>query len=90
MGIAKIRGEKEKKNWRRGRGRDHLGQTNYAEIYILVTKYFSKLKKYKIQITCHVFNYVFQVLVFQLVDNSANKHAEQPTFSHALPAAHPL
>jgi len=29
------------------------------------------------QITCHVFNYVFQILAFQLLDNSANKHAEQ-------------
>jgi len=26
------------------------------------------------------FNYVFQILVFQLLDNSANKHAEQSTF----------
>jgi len=40
----------------------------------------------KIQITCHVFNYVFQILVFQLLDNSANKHAEQTKFF--LPAAH--
>jgi len=59
---------------------NNLGQTNYAEICrpILVTKYISKLNK--IQITCHVFNYVFQILAFQLLDNSANKHAEQPRF----------
>ena len=46
MGIAEIRGEKT------GGGvgvQDHLGQTNYAEICILVTKYISKLNK--IQIT---------------------------------------
>jgi len=30
--------------------------------------------------TCHVFNYAFQILVFQLLDNSANKHAEEPRF----------
>jgi len=54
---------------------------NYAEICILVAKYFSKMTK--IQITCHVFNYVFQIL-----DNSANKHAEQTKFSSVLPAAH--
>ena len=48
-------------------------------------KYISKLNKK--QITCHVFSYVFQILVFQLHDNFANKHAEQPSFSHALPAA---
>jgi len=83
--LPKSEGKKGEKYWRGVP--DHLGQTNYAEIYILVTKYISKLKKYKIQITCHVFNYVFQVLVFQLLDNCANKHAEQPTFSHALPAA---
>jgi len=85
MGIAEIRGEKN------GGGvgvPDHLGQTNYAEICILVTKHISKLNK--IQITWHAFNYVFQVLAFQLLDNSANKHAEQPRFSHALPAAHVL
>jgi len=57
---------------------DHLGQTNYSEICILVTEYISKLNK--IQITCHAFNYVFQILAFQLIDNSANKHAEQPRF----------
>jgi len=52
-----------------------------AEICIIVTKYISKLWiKYKLQITRHVFNYVFQILVFQLLDNSANKHAEQPRF----------
>ena len=27
-----------------------------------------------------VFNYVFQIFVFQLLDNSANKHAELPRF----------
>jgi len=54
--------------------------TNYAEICILVTKYISKLYKNTIQITCHVFNYIFQILVFQLLDNSANRHAEQPRF----------
>jgi len=63
---------------------DHLGQTSYAEIRILVTKYISKLDEIQNtnHITCHVFNCVFQILVFQLVDNSANKHAEQrrPTF----------
>jgi len=59
---------------------------NYAEICILVAKYISKMTK--IQITCHVFNYVFQILVFQLLDNSANKHAEQTKFSSVLPAAH--
>ena len=36
--------------------------------------------KYKRRITCHVFKYVFQILVFQLLDNSANKHTEQPSF----------
>jgi len=37
MGIAEIRGEK---NWKWGGGvPDRLGQTNYAEICILVTKY---------------------------------------------------
>jgi len=46
----------------------------YAEICILVTKYTSKPNK--IELTCHVFYYVFQILVFQLLDNSANKHAE--------------
>jgi len=84
MGIAEIREQI--------RGRvgvlDHLGQTNYGEIGISVTKYISKLNK--IQITCHVFNYVFQIVVFQLLDNSAKEHAEQPIFSHALPAAHAL
>jgi len=63
---------------------DHLGQTSYAEIRILVTKYISKLDEIQNTnyITCHVFNCLFQILVFQLVDNSANKHAEQrrPTF----------
>ena len=62
---------------------DHLGQTNYAEICILVTKYISKLNKIQsrgLQITCHVFNYVFQILVFQLLDKSAKKHAEERRF----------
>ena len=76
MGIAEIRGEKN------GGGvvgvPDCLGQTNYAEICILVTKYISKVSK--IENTWHVFNYVFQILVFQLLDNSACKHAEQPRF----------
>jgi len=58
---------------------DHLGQTNYAEICISVTKYISKLNK--IQITYRVRNYVFQILVLQLLDNSANKH--DLGFSHA-------
>jgi len=60
----------------------HLGQRSYAEIRILVTKYISKLDEIQNTnyITCHVFNCVFQILVFQLVDNSANKHAEQRTF----------
>jgi len=59
MGIAKIPGEKI------GGGvevPDHLCQINYAEIRILVTKYISKLNQ--IQITCHLFNYMFQILVF--------------------------
>jgi len=44
------------------------------------------------QITCHVslFNYVFQILAFQLLDNSANKHAEQHRVSHAVAAAHSI
>jgi len=59
-----------------GRGvQDQLGQTNYAEIRILVTIYISKLNK--IQITCHAL-YVFQILVRELF--CANKHAEQPGF----------
>jgi len=37
---------------------DHLGQTNYAEMCILVTKYISRLNKISLQITFHVFNYV--------------------------------
>jgi len=65
---------------------DQLGQTNYAEI--LVTKYISKPNK--IRTTCRVVSYVFQRLVIQLLDNSANKHAEQPRFFHALTAAHAL
>jgi len=58
---------------------DHLGQTNYAEICILVTKYISKLNKIQsrgLQITCHVFNYVFQILVFQLLDKSAKTNTQ--------------
>ena len=54
---------------------DQLGQTNYAEIRILVTIYISKLNK--IQITCHALC-VFQILVRELF--CANKHAEQPGF----------
>jgi len=49
MGIAEIRGEKT------GGGvalPDHLGQTNFAEIHILVTKYISELNK--IQNTNHM------------------------------------
>jgi len=33
------------------------------------------------------FNYEGQILVFQLFDNSANKHADQPRFFCCLPAA---
>jgi len=80
MGIAEIRGKKlEVGGW----VPDHLGETNYAEICILVTKYISKLDKIQNTITCqwcHVFNCVFQILVFQFLDNSANKHVEQPRF----------
>jgi len=67
---------------------DHLGQTNYSEICILVTEYISKLNK--IQITCHAFNYVFQILAFQLIDNSATNTQNNLGFSRALPAAHAL
>jgi len=85
MGIAEIRREKKLEVW--WGVPDHLGQTNYTEICILVTKYISKLNK--MHITCHVFNCIFQMLVFQLLDYSANKHAEQRIgFSHALPAAY--
>ena len=70
---------------------DHLGQTDFAEICVLVMKYISKLNKIQnTNFTCHVFNYIFQMLVFKLLDNSANKHAEQPRFSHASLAAHAL
>ena len=61
----------EEKQWRWGY---QSGQTNYAEICILVTKYISKLNKYKIQITS------LYLITFQLPDNSANKHAQQPRF----------
>ena len=44
MGIAEIRGEKIGRGLP-GRVSDHLGQTNYAEIRMLVTKYISKLNK---------------------------------------------
>jgi len=41
--FAEIRGEK---NWRwGGEVPNHLDQTNYAEMCILVTKYISKLNK---------------------------------------------
>ena len=106
MGSAEIRGEKSPISIlffllprfgeinlciKIGGGRavpDHLGQSNYAEMCILFTKYISKLNK--IRITCHVFNYVFQILVFQLLDNCANKHAEQPRFFSCFPATHAL
>ena len=42
MGIAEIRGEKIGGGW--GSVPDRLGQTNYTEMCILVTKYTSKLK----------------------------------------------
>jgi len=42
MEIAEIRGEKNGGGW--GSVPDRLGQTNYAEMCILVTKYTSKLK----------------------------------------------
>ena len=77
MGIADIRREKL------GGGGTGSSWPNKLR----VTKYISKLNK--IQITCHVFHDVFQTLVFQLLDNSADKHVEQYLgFSHALPAAH--
>jgi len=41
MGIAEIRGEKNEGGLRRVP--DHLGETNYAEICILLTKHISKL-----------------------------------------------
>jgi len=67
---------------------DHLGQTNYTEICIVIAKkYISKVVN-KIQITCHVYvNYVFQILVFQLLDNSANRHAEKSRFFSCFTAA---
>jgi len=76
MGIAEIR----EKNGGGVKGVPvYLGQTNYAKICILVTKYITNLNEIQ-HSACHVFNYVFQILVFQLLDNSANKHAEQPRF----------
>jgi len=77
IGIAEIR---EEKNGGEVGVPGHLGQTDYSELCILVTnaKYISKLNK--IQITCHEFNYVFEIFVFPLLENSANKHAEQPRF----------
>ena len=38
----------------------------------------------------HAFNYVFQILVFQLLDNSAKNTQNNLGFSHALPAANAL
>jgi len=79
MGIADIRREKL-----------GGGGTGSWPNKLRVTKYISKLNK--IQITCHVFHDVFHskyLPVFQLLDNSADKHVEQYLgFSHALPAAH--
>ena len=84
MGTAEIRGQKIGD-----------GVVGYRIIVVkqVTLKYVFQLQKYisklnKIQITCHVFNYVFQILVFLLHNNSANKHTEQPRFSHALPAVH--
>ena len=47
---------------------------------ILVTKYISKLNKIQNTNCMQCLNHVFQMLVFQLHDNSPNKHAEQPRF----------
>ena len=76
MGIAEIRGEKT------GGGvgvQDHLGQTNYAEICILVTKYISKLNK--IQITCtHTQPFNGPWSGTTLVGRYQKKHS--PTYTH--------
>ena len=63
----------EKKNWRR------CGQYQIILIKPVWNMYFS----YKIHFrnsTCHVRKHVFQILVFQLLHNSASKQAEQPWF----------
>jgi len=76
--VTELPKSEEKKLEVGGEVSDHLGQTNYVHMCIIVTIYISNLKKK--QITCHLFNYIFQKLVFPLLDNSANKHAEQPRF----------
>jgi len=74
MGIAEIRGEKIGRGLR-GRVSDHLGQTNYAEIRMLVTKYISKLNKtQKKQITGRIFNYVFKIPPDPLCPTYATAH----------------
>jgi len=78
--IAEIR---EEKNGGVVRVPDHLGQINYAEICIFVTKYISKLNK--IQITSHL-----KYLYFNYLTNLHTNTKNDLGFSHALPAAHAL
>jgi len=82
MGIAEIQGEKIG-----GGVPDHLGQTNYAEICLLVTKYISKLNK--MQNAMYLITY-FKYLYFSYLTTLQAHTQNNLGFSHALPAAHAL
>jgi len=94
MGIAEIRGEKI------GGGvgervPDHLGQTNYSELCILVfknTKYISKLNR--IQNTnympCMYLVTYFKYLYFNYLTTLQTNTQNNLGFSHALTAARAL
>ena len=72
---------------------DYLGQTNYTEICILVTKYKIHVEteqstKYKLRANYLITVYVFQILYSNYSTTLQTNTQNNLGFSHALPAAH--
>ena len=80
MGTAESDDKKFQVRWGGGTRSSWPNKLRWNMYFSYRIHFVNKWIKYEIQITCPVFNYVFQILVFQLLDNSANKHAEQPRF----------
>ena len=90
MGIAEIHGEKlEVGCWRVP---DHLGQTNYAQVCISVTKIHFKIDLNTFFYKLHAMYLItyFKDLYLKLLDNSAKSTQDNLGFSCAFPAAYAL